>query len=174
MARRAIPGAYDDVVDRLERLESALRQVSQTSTLIQNILINKPPDADIDAVQFKQKAVRDSTLGSWLWFLGFESKIIRMSSQNSQSFYISASFRLPALRGSSSRVLTAQFTLRYYAGWTIHIAPPRLSKLVPENAEIMTSCAQGDIAKVQSLLQSGKAHPLDITPSNLTPLYVSL
>jgi len=47
-----------------------------------------------------------------------------------------------------------------------------LPNLVPENSPIFEACRQGNTQYAYKLLNEGKARPIDVTPSNHTPLSV--
>jgi hypothetical protein len=48
-----------------------------------------------------------------------------------------------------------------------------MSRIIPQDDEFLTACRDGDIDKVQSMLQSGEGRPGDVTPDGDTPLKVS-
>lgn len=96
--------------------------------------------------------------------------LITISRKQSHTYSLSSRWRVPSILSSS-----VPKTLAVDLGLWIsksHVIDPRsemrihLFNLVPSDAEIMMSCAQGDLGRVRTMLESGIAHLLDIYIEN--------
>ena len=75
----------------------------------------------------------------------------------------------------SSRILNGRIT----SSWSSWLSPSidlclRVHSTVPADSTIVEACRRNDILLIKELFLSGKAHPHDTTPDNLTLLYVRL
>ncbi len=108
----------------------------------------------------------------WLALFGFKGRILRK--QNG------ATITAQILAWISTPLPCSRRYIGYTTIFSICLGSPeppfsvRTFNLVPEDADIMTACGQGDLSWVRTLFESGQANVHDITPNNFSTLYVGL
>ncbi|KAM5363644.1 hypothetical protein ACJZ2D_011928 [Fusarium nematophilum] len=115
-----------------------------------------------------------SQLGAWLLFLGIQGIVLRKRSTNNSMTCISIKFRLPPLWGFLGKMIVADFVTQRSTFYRIPRFKTRSFNIVPEDADIMEACKQGNVAGVRRLLEQRRASAFDITPSNYSPLYYAI
>lgn len=89
---------------------------------------------------------------------------------NDKVYVVLARLQIPSATGGYNVAYLAEFIIRFGS------ALPSLSistyNVVPEDSPIMKACAQGNLSRVQHLLQGGEASVDDVTPSHDSPLFV--
>lgn len=110
-----------------------------------------------------------------LQLCGVNATLISSSSSDKQAYFFSGRFTAPGMSTVVRKAIAVDlgFEVSRLSGWGLrsqtHI---HVFNIVPENAEIMTACAQGNLDRVRFLFNSGAAHPLDVTVHNRSPLWV--
>lgn len=65
--------------------------------------------------------------------------------------------------------------MSFYGFWPTSLSVSlRPQAIIPTGSELIEACKANDVQTLQTLFASGRAHPNDVTPDNLTPLRVSL
>lgn len=99
---------------------------------------------------------------------GFNMQYYQLSGRNQRySFVLRAKI-------SRSYVIFAQLSGPFFGVGSSVPFNISIRNLIPGDAEIVQACWRGDSEGVTRLFQSGSARPNDVTPSNDTPLSVSL
>jgi len=132
---------------------------------VQNVLIGMfqistcSPSPDIE-IQKLDTRLTDS--------LGIEACIIASKPEGKSKYYLSLRWTL------ASNVLRCRMEGSWACWWHLVRFPSlQWQSVVPKDSEIITACEIGNVEMMVDLFSSGRASPNDVTPDNLTLLYVN-
>lgn len=133
-------------------------------SLTEQVLTRHPLPPPSSSQRKYKKTLRPPVQQVWIELPRFMVQFYRLTGQKRRYSL------LFGLRISDSKVMFAQLS----GSWYSHIGVPkfciRVRNLIPEDAEIIKACKEGDIPTVKRLLLSGQAGLGDITTINETPL----
>jgi hypothetical protein len=121
-------------------------------------------------------------IAPWLLFFGFHLSAIASKAEKRTRYSVSFRFRPPWIwpfkRQLKSRMIAIDFAFdQLSTPWRlVPLASPGIVALrvIPKHGGIVSACVAGNVDEARRLFASGRASPYDITPDNLSLLYVGL
>jgi hypothetical protein len=110
----------------------------------------------------------------WIRALGVWGTLSYYWDEKTTTYNVWIKCVLPGIFGS--RAFVSQITVRHFSyGGELRILRGfmMLRNIVPESSPIMEACSRGDLEMVRGLFKTRAACPHDMTPDDLSPLFVS-
>lgn len=162
--------SFDEIRDTLSRIEDEVVMMKQRDSehgKVEDVY----PTADLRSPQ-QCNPTQDTFVQDWDTrlhkYLGITAGMIVYYSdgKNKYNFF----FRWPIFW---SKVLNGRIESSWPSWPSLSIyALLRIQNVVPNDSVTVVACLQDDVTVLRSLCLTGKAHPNDTTPDNLTLLYV--